>query len=153
LTSFITMSRLVLWPTQPPIQWVQGTLSPGYCSWSVKAAHLPQFSAEVLKFLYDMVFNMFTTSLSVGNLNALVLLMHLLTSKIQKYAACKLWQTGICLHVLLSDLSWIWYSASGNTVKCASKCVHKQRDKFIFISAYPVGSGFDECRCRMKHPL
>jgi hypothetical protein len=44
---FTTMSRLALGPTQPPIQWVLGTLTLGV-KWLVcEAVHLPLSSAEI----------------------------------------------------------------------------------------------------------
>jgi hypothetical protein len=46
---FFTVSRLTLGPTQPPIEWVLGALSPGV-KWQVcEADHLPPSSAEVKK--------------------------------------------------------------------------------------------------------
>jgi hypothetical protein len=44
---FSTSSRPVLVPTQPPIQWVLGTLSPGVKRQGRVAHHSPPTSAEV----------------------------------------------------------------------------------------------------------
>jgi hypothetical protein len=44
---FSTASRPALWPTQPPIQWVPGTLSPGVKRQGREADHSPPSSAEV----------------------------------------------------------------------------------------------------------
>jgi hypothetical protein len=41
------MSRPVLGPTQPPIQWVPGALSLGAKRQGREADHSPEFSAEV----------------------------------------------------------------------------------------------------------
>jgi hypothetical protein len=45
--SFSTASGLALEPTQPPIQWVPGALSPGVMRPGCEADHLPPSSAEV----------------------------------------------------------------------------------------------------------
>jgi hypothetical protein len=42
-----TMSRLALWPTQPPIHWVPGTFSLGLKQLGHEADHPPPSSAEV----------------------------------------------------------------------------------------------------------
>jgi hypothetical protein len=42
ISLFFTASRLALWPTQPPLQWVPGVKQLG-----CEADHLPPFSAEV----------------------------------------------------------------------------------------------------------
>jgi hypothetical protein len=44
---FSTASRLALGPTQPPIQWVPGTLSTGVKQLGHEADHSPPFSFEV----------------------------------------------------------------------------------------------------------
>jgi hypothetical protein len=44
---FTTVSRTVLGPTQPPMQWVQGVLSPGVKRPGREADHSPPSSAEV----------------------------------------------------------------------------------------------------------
>jgi hypothetical protein len=44
---FSTASRPALGPTQPPIQWVPGVLSPGVKRQGREADHSPQTSAEV----------------------------------------------------------------------------------------------------------
>jgi hypothetical protein len=44
---FTTASRMVLRPTQPPIQWVLGALSLGVKRPGREADHLPPSSAEV----------------------------------------------------------------------------------------------------------
>jgi hypothetical protein len=44
---FITASRTVLGPTQPPIQWVPGALSLGVKRPGREAGHIPPSSAEV----------------------------------------------------------------------------------------------------------
>jgi hypothetical protein len=44
---FITMSRMVLGPTQPPIQWMPGSLSLGVKWLRHEADHSPPSSAEV----------------------------------------------------------------------------------------------------------
>jgi hypothetical protein len=44
---FDTMSRPVLGPTQPPIQWVLGAISLGVKRPRREADHSPPFSAEV----------------------------------------------------------------------------------------------------------
>jgi hypothetical protein len=41
-----SVSRPALGPTQPPVQWVPGVLSPGQCA--VDADHSPPSSAEVV---------------------------------------------------------------------------------------------------------
>jgi hypothetical protein len=46
---FSMSSRLALGPTQPPIQWVPGALSPGVKRPGREADHLPPTSAEVKK--------------------------------------------------------------------------------------------------------
>jgi hypothetical protein len=46
---FSTSSRLTLGPTQPPIQWVLGALSPGVKRQGREADHSPPASAEVKK--------------------------------------------------------------------------------------------------------
>jgi hypothetical protein len=46
---FSTSSRPALGPTQPPIQWVQGTLSTGVMRPGREADHSPPTSAEVKK--------------------------------------------------------------------------------------------------------
>jgi hypothetical protein len=46
---FSMSSRPALGPTQPPIQWVQRTLSPGVKRPGCEADHLPPTSAEVKK--------------------------------------------------------------------------------------------------------
>jgi hypothetical protein len=46
---FSTSSRLALGPTQPPIQWVPGVLSPGVKRQGREADHSPPTSAEVKK--------------------------------------------------------------------------------------------------------
>jgi hypothetical protein len=45
--SFITVSRTALEPTQPPIQWVPGTLSLGVKRLGCETDHSPPSSAEV----------------------------------------------------------------------------------------------------------
>jgi hypothetical protein len=45
----VTSSRPVLGPTQPPIQWVPGTLFPGVKRPGLEADHSPPASAEVKK--------------------------------------------------------------------------------------------------------
>jgi hypothetical protein len=40
-------SRLVLWPTQPPIQWVPLALSPGVKRQGCKVDHSPPTTAKV----------------------------------------------------------------------------------------------------------
>jgi hypothetical protein len=44
-----TSSRLALEPTQPPIKWVSGTLSPGLKRPGLEADHSPPTIAEVKK--------------------------------------------------------------------------------------------------------
>jgi hypothetical protein len=44
---FITMSRMALGPTQPPIKWVAGALSLGVKRLGREADHSPPSSAEV----------------------------------------------------------------------------------------------------------
>jgi hypothetical protein len=44
---FATASRLDLWPTQPPTQWVAGALSPGVKQTGCEADHSPPSSSEV----------------------------------------------------------------------------------------------------------
>jgi hypothetical protein len=44
---YSTTSRLTLEPTQPPIQWVPGALSPGVKQPWREADHSPLFSVEV----------------------------------------------------------------------------------------------------------
>jgi hypothetical protein len=46
---FTAASRTVLWPTQPPIQWVTGALSLGVKRPGHEADHSPPSSAEVKK--------------------------------------------------------------------------------------------------------
>jgi hypothetical protein len=46
-THFLRMSRPVLVPTQPPIQWVPGAISPGIKRPGREADHSPLTSAEV----------------------------------------------------------------------------------------------------------
>jgi hypothetical protein len=46
---FSTLSRPVLGPTQPPIQWVPGALSPGVKLRGREADHSPPTNAEVKK--------------------------------------------------------------------------------------------------------
>jgi hypothetical protein len=46
---FSTSSRPVLGPTQPPIQWVMGAVSPGVKRQGREADHSPAASAEVKK--------------------------------------------------------------------------------------------------------
>jgi len=46
---FTTASRMVLGPTQPPIQWVWGALSLGLKRPGREAGHSPASSAEVKK--------------------------------------------------------------------------------------------------------
>jgi hypothetical protein len=46
---FSTASRPALGPTQPPIQWVPGALSPGVKRQEREADHSPPISAEVKK--------------------------------------------------------------------------------------------------------
>jgi hypothetical protein len=46
---FSTLSRPSRGPTQPPIQWVPGALSPGVKRQGREADHLPPTSAEVKK--------------------------------------------------------------------------------------------------------
>jgi hypothetical protein len=46
---FSTSSRLVVGPTQPPIQWVLGALSPGVKQQGREADHSPPTSAKVKK--------------------------------------------------------------------------------------------------------
>jgi hypothetical protein len=46
---FSTASRPTLGPTQSPIQWVPGALSPGVKQWGHEANHSPPSSAEVKK--------------------------------------------------------------------------------------------------------
>jgi hypothetical protein len=46
---FSTSARLALGPTQPPIQWVLGSLSPGVKRQGREADHSPPASAEVKK--------------------------------------------------------------------------------------------------------
>jgi hypothetical protein len=48
---FSTSSRPALGPTQPPIQWVPGALSPGVKRPGREADHPPPTSAEVKKIL------------------------------------------------------------------------------------------------------
>jgi hypothetical protein len=45
---FSTASRLALGPTQPPIQWVQGALSPGLKRPGRESDQSPQSSAEIM---------------------------------------------------------------------------------------------------------
>jgi hypothetical protein len=45
--SSLKTSRLVLGPTQPPIQWVPGTLSPGVKQMGCEAHRSPPSSAKV----------------------------------------------------------------------------------------------------------
>jgi hypothetical protein len=53
---FSTSSRPVLGPTQPPIQWVPGALSPGVKRQGHEADHSPPTSAEVKKmWLYTAI--------------------------------------------------------------------------------------------------
>jgi hypothetical protein len=47
ISLFITASRTALGPTQPPIQWVPGTLSLGVKRPAREADHSPPSSAEV----------------------------------------------------------------------------------------------------------
>jgi hypothetical protein len=49
---FSTSSRPALGPTQPPIQWVPGALSPGVKRQGREADHSPLASAEVKKMIY-----------------------------------------------------------------------------------------------------
>jgi len=44
---FTTTSRIVLGPTQPPIQWVQGDLSLGVKQPGREADHLPPFPTRL----------------------------------------------------------------------------------------------------------
>jgi hypothetical protein len=44
---FTTVSKMVLGPTQPPIQWVSGALTLGVKRPGREADHSPPFSAEV----------------------------------------------------------------------------------------------------------
>jgi len=44
---FATASRPALGPTQPPIQWVQGALSPGIKRMGPEAKNSAPFSAEI----------------------------------------------------------------------------------------------------------
>jgi hypothetical protein len=44
---FATMSRMALWPTQPPVQWIPGALSLGVKWLGHEADHSPPSSAEV----------------------------------------------------------------------------------------------------------
>jgi hypothetical protein len=48
---FDTVSRLVLGPTQPPIQWVPGDLSLALKRLGSEVYHSPTFSAEVKKYV------------------------------------------------------------------------------------------------------
>jgi len=44
---FVTMSKLALEPTQPPIQWIPWDLTPGVKQLCLEADHSPIFGAEV----------------------------------------------------------------------------------------------------------
>jgi hypothetical protein len=46
---FSTLSRPALGPTEPPIQWVPGAISPGVKQQGREADHSPPASAEVKK--------------------------------------------------------------------------------------------------------
>jgi hypothetical protein len=57
---FSRASRLALGPTQPPTQWVLGTLPPAVKQLGREAGHSPQSSAEVKnapQFLHSIVLN------------------------------------------------------------------------------------------------